>query len=311
MLDTISGDLFQKLKIFHYILQYGSIGKASAVIHRSPSSVSRQIQQLEEDLGVTLLQRRSEGTFPTREGRQLYAHTLDLFKNLELLLTSVGKMREPEKISGTVKILAAPVTIDCLLPAILPDIHRFYPDVNLEVTRSYGIKQAVKALAAHDYHFAMAVQESFPSLIDFMPVFSTSTALISPPDFPLPEGVESGLHLLEGLPFVCMPESLAISRFVKAHCGRLGITLDIRHVAPNIRCQINMVKAGLGVALVDINHLRAQGEEGVRVTPMPLFPPRVFGIIQRHNAFQPPHVRAVMDLVLARHQNIPPEPPQA
>lgn len=304
MLDTLSGDLFQKLKVFHYIIQYGSIGKAAAVIHRSPSSVSRQIQQLEEELGITLLQRSTGGAVPTAEGRQLYTHTLELFRDLESLLTSVNTSKKGEKLSGTVRIIAAPVAVDCILPGILHQTSRLYPEIRLEVTASTGIRLAMKALTAHDYHFTLSAQDDFPMPVDFQPVLDTRICLISPPDFTLPDNLEQNMHRLEEMPFVSMPETMALSRFVRKHCDAMGIHLNVRHLAPNLRFQVAMVRAGLGVALMDGNHLAATKEQGVTITPMPAFPLRRFGLIQRHNAFQPPHVRAVMNLILANvHQN--------
>ena len=92
---------------------------------------------------------------------------------------------------------------------------------------------------------------------------------------------------------------MALSRFVKKHCDALGIRLNVIHLAPALRFQVAMVRAGLGVALVDRDHLAATGEGGIDILPMPVFPPRVFGLIQRHNAFQPPHVRAIMNLILS------------
>ncbi len=302
MLDTLSGDLFQKLKLFHYILQYGSIGKAAAVIHRSPSSVSRQIQQLEEELGLTLLQRRTGGAVPTKEGMQLYTHSLELFRDLEALLNSMGNSRQQEALSGVVRIIAAPVAVDCLLPHVLPQVSRLYPGIRLEVTASSGIQLAMKALTAHDYHFTLSARDDFPTPVDFHPVLTTTTCLICPRDFPLPDRLAENPSLLETLPFISMPETMALTRFIRKHCNGMGIHLNVRHLAPHLRFQIGMVRSGMGVALVDRDHLAALGEPDVDILPMPMFPPRTVGLIQRHNAFQPPHVRAVMDLIIACSQ---------
>ena len=302
MLDTLTGDLFQKLKLFHYILQCGSIGKAAAAIHRSPSSVSRQIQQLEDELGITLLQRSSGGALPTQEGRLLYTHTLELFHNLENLLTSVSASRKTEQVSGVVKILAAPLTVDCLLPHILQEAAVRYPAIRLEITGSSDIRLAMKALTAHDYHFTLSAQNDFPIPMDFQPVLSTSTCLISPPDYVLPEGIAENPRLLETIPLVGMREKVALSHFLQIHCEAMGIRLNTVHRAPNIRFQVSMVRAGFGAALVDATHLAAIGETDVNIIPMPIFPPRIFGLIQRRHTFQPPHVRAIINLILEYSQ---------
>ncbi len=305
MLDTLTGDLFQKLKLFHYILQCGSIGKAAAAIHRSPSSVSRQIQQLEDELGITLLQRHAGGAIPTQEGRMLYTHTLELFHDLEALLASVNVSKKGERLSGVVKILAAPLAVDCILPRILRHAARLYPEIRLEVTGSSDIRLAMKALTAHDYHFTLSAQNDFPVPVDFHPLLSTSTCLISPPGYLLPEGLTEHPRLLETLPLVGMREKVALSCFLQSRCEEMGIRLNIVHRAPTLRLQVLMVKAGLGAALVDGTHLASIEKPGVDILPMPFFPPRVFGLTQRHNAFQPPHVRAIMNLILELSSKTP------
>lgn len=304
MFDTLSGDLFQKLKIFHYAFHYGSIGKAAVAIHRSPSSVSRQIQQLEEELGLTLLRRNARGVVPTPEGKELYAQTLTLFQNLEGLLRSISAPQKVEGPSGVVRVLAAPLVIDSALPRILPEMARRYPGIRLELSASHGLRSGMKSLIAHDYHFLLSAHEDhMPFSLDFQPLFTTTICLISPAGCPLPEGLEHDPRLLETLPFIDMQKGLAVAGFIHRHCEALGVRLNIRHMASRLSFQVDMVKAGLGVALVDRTHLEATDTRGVTIVPMPFFPPRSFGLFQRRNAFQPPHVRAVIELIFERVRN--------
>ena len=298
MLDNLSGDLFQKLKIFHHIMQYGSVAQAAGALHKSPSSISRQLQQLEEDLGITLLHRRTDGMLPTPEGKVLYEHTLKLFKDIETLLYSVASpARKEKRISGTVKFIAAPVVCEYLLPRLLPELLRHYPDITLDISSAYGIKPSIKMLTAHDCHFALIGQEDFPPGLDFQPLYTTQVCLISSDGCLLPEGAGDDLQMLQELPFIFIPEGVAITRFIRKVCAQSGIVLNMRHRAPTMAVLVSMVRAGMGMALVDAEHLKAFDLQGISVNPMRAFPRRTFGIVQRHNAFQPPHVQAVLNLI--------------
>lgn len=299
MLDNLSGDLFFKLKIFHYVMQYGNLADAAGAVHKSPSAVSRQLQQLEEDLGTTLLLRRPEGMVPTPEGQRFYEHSLEVFRNVEAMLDSVpGPARKKENLAGTVKFLAAPVVCEYLFPRLLPDVLRRYPHITLDISSAYGVKPSLKTLSAHDCHFAIVARDvSVPSL-DFRPLFSSSVCLIAPEGMALSEGAGDDPAKLLGLPFIFTPEAVAITRFVRKVCGRFGFVPCVRHRVPTMSVQVGMVRAGLGVAFVDSVHLKAYDRTGIAVLPMPAFPDREFGIVQRSNAFQPDHVRAVLDMIV-------------
>jgi len=53
------------------VLEHGSFRKAAAVLHVRPSVVSRRIRSLEDTIGVSLFQRRSQGAEPTLAGQRI------------------------------------------------------------------------------------------------------------------------------------------------------------------------------------------------------------------------------------------------
>lgn len=301
MLETLSGDLFQKLKIFHYIMQYGSLSKAAAVMHRSSSSVSRQLQQLEDELGTTLLLRRSDGMIPTPEGEALYVHTLELFQRLESMITSITSPNR-KTLSGTVRIIASPVAAETILARVLPGLRQHYPDITLEIRSATGVDNVVRALTTHSYHFALAAEIPDVPAVSFQPLFQSPVWLVAPQGYPVPEGIASDCRLWPTVPLVGMAENVAIMRFVNGFCVRNGITLNYQHLAPSLHFQIRMVEAGLGLAFADSIYLQTLNFSGLQTFPLADLPPRTFGLLQRNNAFQPPHVRAVIQLILSHFQ---------
>ncbi|KIG01655.1 LysR family transcriptional regulator [Caballeronia concitans] len=59
---------------FSLVMRSGSLTQAEAVSGISKATLSRQLQVLEEELGVTLFNRRARGMTPTEAGRAFYTH---------------------------------------------------------------------------------------------------------------------------------------------------------------------------------------------------------------------------------------------
>ena len=63
---------FRQLRYFVKIVEAGSFSRAASVVHIAQPALSQQIAELEERLGVALLQRSARGVRPTAAGDVLY-----------------------------------------------------------------------------------------------------------------------------------------------------------------------------------------------------------------------------------------------
>jgi LysR family transcriptional regulator, nitrogen assimilation regulatory protein len=64
---------FRQMRYFVKIVDAGSFSRAAATIHVAQPALTHQIHELEEKLGVVLLQRSARGVRPTAAGEVLYA----------------------------------------------------------------------------------------------------------------------------------------------------------------------------------------------------------------------------------------------
>lgn len=70
----------RQLDYFRAVAEYGSISRAAAALHLTQPTLSRQIAQLEKNLGYQLLRRTPGGTKLTVVGEALRAHLLSIFE---------------------------------------------------------------------------------------------------------------------------------------------------------------------------------------------------------------------------------------
>ncbi len=69
--------------VFHTVAEKGNISRAAKSLFISQPAISKSIQKLEENLGVTLFKRTSRGVSLTPEGELLYRHTSEAFSALK------------------------------------------------------------------------------------------------------------------------------------------------------------------------------------------------------------------------------------
>ena len=93
---TISLD---DLRVFAAVADAGSFREISKASARSATAVSRAVQRLEAELGITLLERTTRSVFPTREGALLLERLAPALLQVEAavawVMTSGGVERGP------------------------------------------------------------------------------------------------------------------------------------------------------------------------------------------------------------------------
>jgi DNA-binding transcriptional LysR family regulator len=124
----MSFDLKQ-LRAFEAVARHGSFTRASKEIGLTQPTLSTHIQNLESGLGVRLFDRASRKVNLTPAGallRDYAGKILDLYEeSLKAVEAYTGRIR------GSIQVDASTVPGEYILPAMLVDFHRRYPDVQV------------------------------------------------------------------------------------------------------------------------------------------------------------------------------------
>jgi DNA-binding transcriptional LysR family regulator len=113
-----------KLATLRVVLQQGSFSAAAAARHLTQPAVSRQVAQLERQLGAMLVHRTQRGVRPTEAGRVLLAHAETLLAGLERAEHEVRALAGLDR--GTVRLgsfFSALVHLSAELAAELTEVH--------------------------------------------------------------------------------------------------------------------------------------------------------------------------------------------
>ncbi|MGF1761474.1 LysR family transcriptional regulator [Photobacterium sagamiensis] len=151
----------EDLKLFHQIVEAGSMGRASEILDLPKSSISRRLKGLEEELNMLLFHRQNRALLLTEAGSNLYEKTKPALNQLELSIQEVTAPRQ--EITGHLRIQVLP------LPNILTvgsTIFRFmdlHPKLTVEVISSTEDKSLVENYI--DVAFRIAEKIDEPNLV--------------------------------------------------------------------------------------------------------------------------------------------------
>jgi DNA-binding transcriptional LysR family regulator len=122
------------LRAFLEVANTGSLSRAAVALGRSQPTLSRQIAQLEAQLGHALFERTTRGVRLTDAGAELRAPAERMqVQALQLALVAAGRSTA---VAGTVRITASEVFSAYVLPDLLLGLRRAHPEIQVELVAS-------------------------------------------------------------------------------------------------------------------------------------------------------------------------------
>ena len=134
----------RRLQVFHTVARHLSFTKAAEALHMTQPAVTFQVRQLEEYFNTRLFDRTHNRISLTDAGRRVYEYADRIFELYAEMENSVRELTG--EISGLVIIGASTTIAEYMLPGLLGDFKRSYPDVNvhLKVSNTDGIVSMVE-----------------------------------------------------------------------------------------------------------------------------------------------------------------------
>lgn len=130
------------LHAFVAVAEDGSFTRAAARLGVSQSALSQTVRNLEERLGIRLLNRTTRSVSPTDAGERLLARVSPALAQIADGLDQIGRLRE--RPSGTLRLSADEFAIENVLWPKLQTFLADYPEINLELVTDYGRSDIVQ-----------------------------------------------------------------------------------------------------------------------------------------------------------------------
>jgi LysR family nitrogen assimilation transcriptional regulator len=189
---------FRQLRYFVKIVEAGSFSKAASVVHVAQPALSQQIAELEQRLGVSLLQRSARGVRPTAAGTALYREATGLLHQLDQLPRII---RAPDdETEGLVNLGIAISLAPKIIGGLLEECRATLPKVTIRLSDGDSFSLAGK-ITSTALDLAILYEDGLTAQVSRTPLFRQKMFVIS--KTPVLEGKEViTLRELAQLPLV-------------------------------------------------------------------------------------------------------------
>lgn len=247
------------LRTFDVVASHGSFKLAAEELKVTPTAVSHQIRQLEDALGIKVLQRSSHKVRLTTAGKRLKEATTSAFELLWNTVSSIHNTHEKNRISLTA---TANFVSNWLMPR-LKKLQLAYPSVNLELQAS----DHTIDLCKHEIDIAIRYAMKVDDLLSWNFLYSDEFILVSSPVLPV-----MSIDSLKDLPLIHIDGRLVPSVTPDWQAWQKKWGPDDLSIDTGIRFSeethaIQAAIAGQGVAIV--SHLMAKNalQQGLLYEP--------------------------------------------
>lgn len=238
-----------QLRCFMIVAEELHFGRAAVRLHMTQPPLSRQVQLLEQRLGVTLLERTSRVVRLTSAGRSFLADARQILRLAENAALAVQRAARGESGSVTMGFTAA--SGYGVMPGMIAQCRARVPDVEVNL-REMVTSEQIEALAAGTLDLALLRPHASLKAFESLRLIREPLVAALPTTHPLARGRRDPVVSdFEGTPFVMYSplEARYFHELVATAFATAGVKPDYTQYASQIHTILALVAAGLGAAL--------------------------------------------------------------
>lgn len=249
-------DLFLKqIQYFMAVAACKHFTRAANQLFVSQSALSQQITKLENDLGIKLINREKHPIELTPAGQDFMRYAEKILNEVTNLRQQMHKYLPLEKRTIYLGMITGLGNIK--IADILTSFNSQYPSINFTITNKLS-KELCKLLQEGSLDLALFAAPYDIDRYDFdlYPLEDEEFVLITPANHPLAQ--KSTIHLAEAAnePFIFpTPDNVSYDIFSN-ECSKAGFSPKILSECNGPGRRLDLVKAGLGIALISISGLQ-------------------------------------------------------
>ena len=292
-MSTINFSQLRQLAVYVTVIETGSFAAAARQLNTSRSRVSEQVSQLEQVLGVRLLQRSTRQLLVTSEGEDVYRHARqlpDILKNIESVVT-------PSEPKGRVVItMNHDIAHKFVLP-VLENFQSMYPLVNLELK----LNDEASDLIADQIDLGIRIGLPKDNSLIGRIMHEESLSIYASPKYVKKNGTPKSIAQLEKCRWIVLPQ-LDSNNIV--HLRRKNGTVELRPTQ-YYRCNSplmmqEMTVQGLGISSLLPSAVKAETKSKslLRLMPSLSSDPLTISLVYPSRQHVPQRTRVLINFLL-------------
>jgi len=286
----------RQIQYFIEVAKREHVTEAAHELHVAQSAVSRQIANLEDELGVPLFIREGRNVKLTPVGKIFLQHAKMAIKEIDNAKQKIKEFLDPER--GTIKVGFTSSLAAHTLPTVISAFRARYPDIGFQL-RQGAYKHLIDSVINGDIDLAfLGPVPTNEKEVRGHILFAENIVALLPSNHPLAKQPRLRLDDLQMDPFVMFPPGFVLRDIVVNACSQMGFAPKVEFEGEDIDAIKGLVSAGLCVTLLpDVTLIDNVPRGTVKV---PIIEPnvtRTVGIIVPINRELPPSEKLFYDFL--------------
>ncbi len=238
----------RQLQYFVEVAEREHISKAAEHLHVAQSAISRQIANLETELGTPLFERIGRNVKLTPVGKIFLEHSIIALKAIDFATKQVEEYLNPGK--GIIKIGFPTSLASNVLPTVISAFKKQYPEISFHL-RQGSYKFLIDSVKNRELNLAfLGPLPPKDESINPNVLFSENIHALLPANHPFANRTELHLTDFRNENFVLFPEGYILHKVAVDACKSAGFIPNITSEGEDMDALKGLVAAGIGVTFL-------------------------------------------------------------
>ncbi len=264
----------KQLKYVLVLAKEGSFSKAADALDITQPSLSQYIKKIEKELGVELFDRANGNVRLTSAGK-VYVETgrkiLDMEHQMQNRLTDISEYKEGAVVIGTTPFRSA-----TMMPLVVAEFNKYYPGMHIVVDER-GTQELQEAAERGEFDLCVLTAPVDERIFKSEQIIEEELVVAVPKGSVLAEKLRANsaeisnrkykavdARILDGEAFVMITDTQVMQKTLNNLCRDYNLHLNKATVVKSLEAQIEMVRQGIGAALVPTG-IQKNGEVDERI----------------------------------------------
>ena len=292
---------FKQIEAFVNVVRYKSFSKAADATFFTQPTISTHIRNLEKELGVKLLDRKSRAVEMTPQGAKFYKYAVEMINARAQAFDALDN--SSDRVEGILEIQSSSIPAVTFLPDLLAGFRMEHSGIQYYVSSS-DTQTVIDNITERRGEIGFIGDEPGGGGIESVKVFTDKVVMIAPASSDIPDRITMSEAVT--YPFIWRETGSATRKSFEDAAVAMGYDkegFDVAALFDDMDSVIRAVEAGLGVAIISEKVASTIGSRTRIIQIEDFDEERSFYMITLRSSSLSPAAEAFMEYVRSRLQN--------
>jgi len=264
--DQFRNITIQQMESLIYLVEEGSFSRAAKRVFLTQPSLTKHIKNLEEAVNARLVNRENMGISLTTEGKIIYDYSRRILKLRDEAKERILRIKENE--SGNIFISASTIPATYILPYLLNDFKRLFPDIHAYV-QTNDSEETLGMTLNNQAEIGFIGKQTLNRRLNVETLWQDTLVLAVPGNHPWRKKDYVTLDEVSKEPFIIREKGSATREIVEEYLLK---NTDRSLYKFNIVCEMGSseavkeaIIAGLGASILSIHAIKRELKQGILI----------------------------------------------